>query len=78
MGTSGNRRFVVVLGGAGAMGRAAVFDLARSGVNVLLLDSNLGAARKIAGRYGAGAPRSTRSTHGMRWRSRRGPRAPRS
>lgn len=45
---------MVVLGGAGAMGRASVFDLARSGVNVLLLDSNLAAARKIARRYGAG------------------------
>jgi saccharopine dehydrogenase (NAD+, L-lysine-forming) len=53
MGTSG-RRFVAVLGGAGAMGRASVFDLARSGASVLLLDQNLDAARRIARRYGAG------------------------
>lgn len=36
------------------MGRATVYDLARSGVDVLLLDSNLDAARKVARRYGAG------------------------
>jgi saccharopine dehydrogenase (NAD+, L-lysine-forming) len=44
---------VVVLG-AGAMGRAIVFDLARSGVPVLLLDADAAAARRIARRYGAG------------------------
>jgi saccharopine dehydrogenase-like NADP-dependent oxidoreductase len=47
-------RFVAVLGGAGAMGRATVFDLTRNGYRVLLLDSDLGAARRIARRYGAG------------------------
>ncbi len=36
------------------MGRATVYDLARSGVNVLLLDSNLAAARAVARRYGSG------------------------
>ena len=45
---------MAVLGGAGAMGRASIFDLARSGVSVLLLDQNLDAARRIARRYGAG------------------------
>jgi len=54
MGTSGKRRFVAVLGGAGAMGRATVFDLTRSGVDVRLLDADAGAARKIARRYGNG------------------------
>jgi len=48
---------VVVLGGAGAMGRATVYDLARSGVEVLLLDSNREAARRVARRYGAGRTR---------------------
>jgi len=45
---------VAVLGGAGAMGRATVFDLTRSGYRVLLLDADLEAARRIARRYGAG------------------------
>jgi saccharopine dehydrogenase (NAD+, L-lysine-forming) len=36
------------------MGRATVFDLARSGYRVLLLDSDLDAARRIARRYGGG------------------------
>ena len=36
------------------MGRASVYELARSGVSVLLLDANLDAARKIARRYGGG------------------------
>ncbi len=44
----------MVLGGAGAMGRATVYDLARSGVNVLLLDADLAAAERVARRYGAG------------------------
>jgi len=36
------------------MGRATVFDLARSGCRVRLLDSDLDAARRIARRYGGG------------------------
>jgi saccharopine dehydrogenase-like NADP-dependent oxidoreductase len=47
-------RLVAVLGGAGAMGRATVFDLARAGYRVLLLDSDLEAATRIARRYGGG------------------------
>jgi saccharopine dehydrogenase (NAD+, L-lysine-forming) len=47
-------RLVAVLGGAGAMGRATVLDLARSGYRVLLLDSDLETARRIARRYGGG------------------------
>jgi lysine 6-dehydrogenase len=47
-------RLVAVLGGAGAMGRATVFDLAQSGYRVRLLDSDIGAARRVAKRYGAG------------------------
>ncbi|HET7291136.1 MAG TPA: saccharopine dehydrogenase NADP-binding domain-containing protein [Vicinamibacteria bacterium] len=53
MGTSSDR-FVAVLGGAGAMGRAAVYDLSRAGVRVLLLDADPGAARRVARRYGSG------------------------
>lgn len=45
------KRFAV-LGGAGAMGRATVFHLARSGARVLLLDADVTAARRIARRYG--------------------------
>lgn len=45
---------MAVLGGAGAMGRATVFDLTRSGVDVRLLDADAGAARRIARRYGHG------------------------
>ena len=45
---------VAVLGGAGAMGRATVYDLARSGQPVLLLEADLSGARRIARRY-AGA-----------------------
>jgi saccharopine dehydrogenase-like NADP-dependent oxidoreductase len=47
------KRLVAVLGGAGAMGRATVLDLARSGHRVLLLDSDLAAAARVAKRYGA-------------------------
>jgi len=43
---------IAVLGGAGAMGRAAVYDLARSAHPVLLLDTDLATARRIARRYG--------------------------
>ncbi len=45
---------MAVLGGAGAMGRATVFDLTRNGYRVLLLDADLAAAQRIARRYGAG------------------------
>jgi lysine 6-dehydrogenase len=47
------KRLVAVLGGAGAMGRATVLDLARSGHPVLLLDSDLATAARVAKRYGA-------------------------
>ena len=43
-----------MLGGAGAMGRATVFELTRSGFRVLLLDADLGAAQRVARRYGGG------------------------
>ena len=36
----GRKAIVAVLGGAGAMGRATVFDLARSGHPVLLLETD--------------------------------------
>lgn len=45
---------MAVLGGAGAMGRATVFDLARAGVRVLVLDADPAAARRIARRYAGG------------------------
>ena len=45
---------VAVLGGAGAMGRAVVFDLARQRHRVLVLDRDLRAARKVAQVYGGG------------------------
>lgn len=56
MGTSGKgaKPVVAVLGGAGAMGRATVFDLARSGHPVLLLDADREAGQRVARRYGAG------------------------
>jgi saccharopine dehydrogenase-like NADP-dependent oxidoreductase len=58
MGTSnGTKTLVAVLGGAGAMGRAVVFDLVRSGHPVLLLESDTAAAQKIARRYGGRAVR---------------------
>src|SRR6185295_9936977 len=43
---------VAVLGGAGAMGRATVHDLARSGQRVLLLEADVRAGARIARRYG--------------------------
>jgi saccharopine dehydrogenase-like NADP-dependent oxidoreductase len=49
----GVKAVVAVLGGAGAMGRAVVYDLARSGHPVLLLDQDLAAAKRVARRYGA-------------------------
>lgn len=41
-----------MLGGAGAMGRAAVHDLTRSGLEVLLLEADLQAARQVVRRHG--------------------------
>jgi lysine 6-dehydrogenase len=49
-----DKPLVAVLGGAGAMGRAVVFDLARSGHLVRLLDRDLQGARRIARRFGTG------------------------
>jgi saccharopine dehydrogenase (NAD+, L-lysine-forming) len=43
---------VAVLGGAGAMGRAVVYDLARAGRSVRLLDADERVARRMARRYG--------------------------
>ena len=45
---------MAVLGGAGAMGRAVVFDLARQGHRVLVVDRDLRAAGETARTYGAG------------------------
>lgn len=45
---------MAVLGGAGAMGRAVVFDLARQGHRVLVVDRDLRAARETARTYGGG------------------------
>ena len=58
MSATGKRGPVAVLGGAGAMGRAVVYDLAHSGVAVRLLDSDPAAAARIARRYGAGRARA--------------------
>jgi len=44
---------VAVLGGAGAMGRAVVFDLARQRRHVRLIDADGARARAVARRYGA-------------------------
>jgi saccharopine dehydrogenase-like NADP-dependent oxidoreductase len=46
------RHVVAVLGAAGAMGRAAVFDLARQGRRVRALDSDPVALRRVVRRYG--------------------------
>jgi saccharopine dehydrogenase (NAD+, L-lysine-forming) len=55
MKTSNLRKGVVaVLGGAGAMGRATVFELARTGYRILLLESDREAGYKVAKRYGFG------------------------
>jgi saccharopine dehydrogenase-like NADP-dependent oxidoreductase len=54
MSTSKGKPLVAVLGGAGAMGRATVFDLTRSGYPVRLLESDAVAAGRIARRYGHG------------------------
>lgn len=45
---------MAVLGGAGAMGRAAVFDLARQGLHVRLLDADAEAAHRIVRLYSEG------------------------
>jgi saccharopine dehydrogenase (NAD+, L-lysine-forming) len=44
---------IAVLGGAGAMGRAAVYELARSGFPVRVLDADVAAAGRVARRYGS-------------------------
>jgi saccharopine dehydrogenase (NAD+, L-lysine-forming) len=64
MNTSSRKSVVAVLGGAGAMGRAAVFDLTRSRHRVLLLDQDEAAARAVARRYGHG--RATPATGDVR------------
>jgi saccharopine dehydrogenase-like NADP-dependent oxidoreductase len=46
------RAAFAVLGGAGAMGRAVVHDLARAGERVVLLEADVAAARAVARRYG--------------------------
>jgi lysine 6-dehydrogenase len=48
------KALIAVLGGAGAMGRAAVFELSRLGHRVLLLESDEKAGLSIARRYGHG------------------------
>jgi saccharopine dehydrogenase-like NADP-dependent oxidoreductase len=48
------RATVAVLGGAGLMGRAVVFDLTRLGVPVRLLETDVTRARLVARRYGHG------------------------
>jgi saccharopine dehydrogenase-like NADP-dependent oxidoreductase len=53
MKTSTRKPVVAVIGGAGAMGRAAVHDLGKSGHPVLLLDQDAAAARTVARRFGA-------------------------
>ena len=50
----GKRRMVAVVGGAGAMGRAVVYDLARQGLGVRLIETDAGHARAVARRYGRG------------------------
>jgi saccharopine dehydrogenase-like NADP-dependent oxidoreductase len=57
MGTSSRKERVAVLGGAGAMGRAAVHDLTATGLAVRLLESDTRAAERVARRYGHGRAR---------------------
>ena len=45
---------MAVLGGAGAMGRAVVYDLASAGYSVRILESDRTAAERVSRRYGAG------------------------
>lgn len=52
---------MAVLGGAGAMGRATVYDLTRSGERVLLLEADLDAARRVARRFGGRRARAERA-----------------
>ncbi len=47
-------RIVAVVGGAGAMGRAVVYDLARQHVAVRLIETDGARARAVARRYGGG------------------------
>jgi saccharopine dehydrogenase-like NADP-dependent oxidoreductase len=55
---------MAVLGGAGAMGRAAVFDLARAGVHVRLVEADRAAAEAVARRYGRGRVEVARADAG--------------
>ena len=55
---SRRRDVVAVLGGAGAMGRAAVHHLAASRRRVLVLDADAGAARRAARVFGGRSSRS--------------------
>jgi saccharopine dehydrogenase-like NADP-dependent oxidoreductase len=55
--TSSRKERVAVLGGAGAMGRAAVHDLTASGVAVRLLEADTRGAERVARRYGHGRTR---------------------
>src|SRR5688500_679880 len=48
------RPLVAVLGGAGAMGRGVVYDLASAGHPVRILEGDRAAAERVARRYGAG------------------------
>jgi saccharopine dehydrogenase-like NADP-dependent oxidoreductase len=50
----GARSPVAVLGGAGLMGRAVVFDLTREGIPVRLVETDAASARTVARRYGHG------------------------
>jgi saccharopine dehydrogenase (NAD+, L-lysine-forming) len=55
------RGAIAVLGGAGAMGRATVFDLARAGERVLLLEADLEAARRVVRRFGGRSTQAERA-----------------
>src|SRR5262245_32367436 len=52
---SRDRAPLVAVLGAGAMGRAVVYDLARAGHPVRILDSDRAAAQRVARRYGRAA-----------------------
>jgi lysine 6-dehydrogenase len=54
MKTSNLRSRIAVLGGAGAMGRATIFELARSGYRILLLESDREAGLRVARRFAFG------------------------
>src|SRR5262249_20317529 len=61
MSTSKRKPLVAVLGGAGAMGRATVFDLTAAGHAVRLLEADTAAAARIARRYGHGRAEAARA-----------------